>query len=196
MLYPPSLPGNVDNFPAQTTLPDDGAELEAADLNVAVEALTDRTAYLKARGFIDVYSFATDTEIAPSATVESFAATGSTYKDSAILRIDVQSCEVGDVVLVDASMPASFTGANAGSFCFLRIAATQGQGGNAPSTANLPGALMFFQGTSLYQSTTFSAEVRVTTAGTVRVFARAKTFTDKLEVLFAAKIRAVRMRRF
>jgi hypothetical protein len=35
------------------------------------------------------------------------------------------SCEVGDVVLVDASMAAGFTGANAGSFGFLRLAATQ-----------------------------------------------------------------------
>ena len=38
MLYPPNPPGNVNNFPERITLPDDGTDLKASDVNVALEA--------------------------------------------------------------------------------------------------------------------------------------------------------------
>jgi hypothetical protein len=169
MLYPQSPPGNVNNFPAQITLPDDGTDLEAADVNVALEALADRTAYLKKRlggwrpvgfnSFVNADSGETYAEYCHY--------TSSLYNDGNNPVTVSQTCEPLDVLDISAEFMVTKAGTDVGA---IRLVTTTDGG----SAVELPGA----RSQILAQDTRFRLSLSglwVAAAGIVVVKVQAKS---------------------
>jgi hypothetical protein len=130
VLYPPNPPGNVNNFPAQITLPDDGTDLKAADVNVALEALADRTAYLKTHTVLGVYTFIFDEEDVIYQKI--FSGTNYASPTAPDLTVNVPNAQAGDLILVDANFGLLLLDGGAGSVRLVAIDNALGGGSAAP----------------------------------------------------------------
>ena len=168
MLYPPSPPGNVDNFPAQIALPDDGTELKAADINVAIEALADRTAYLKTHTVLGVYTFVVDDEILVYQKV--FSSTNYTSPVAPDLTVDVPNTKAGDLLLVDASFGLQLHNGGVGN---VRLVATDNALGGG-SVAPVPGGRFGHNVENMRLPCTLMGKWTVGAAGTTRTQVQGK----------------------
>lgn len=83
--------GDETNFPASITIPSDGDTKPAASVNVALEGLADRTAYLLDRD--PAVAFHADPGLA-------FASTSATLVDVTGLTTTIGDCKVGDKLLM------------------------------------------------------------------------------------------------
>jgi hypothetical protein len=168
MLYPPNPPGNVDNFPAQITLPDDGTDLKAADVNVALEALADRTAYLKTHSILGVYTFIVDSELLIYQKV--FSGTSYASPTAPDLTVDVPNAKAGDLLLVDASFGLILLNGGAGNVRLVAIDNALGGGSVAP----IPGARFGLNVDGLRLPCTLVGKWIVGAAGATRIQVQGK----------------------
>jgi hypothetical protein len=106
--------GDPTNYPTSITIPDDGDARTAASVNAAFEGLADRTAWLADAAGGVFYKCSPDGSGTPLATYSDThetweAATVSTtpqFATDAALILAVTDCEVGDVLLIDATVAA------------------------------------------------------------------------------------------
>ncbi len=169
MLYPQSPPGNVDNFPDQITLPDDGKPLKASDVNVAFEALTDRTGYLRTHAVLGVYSFIADAEGVSyqySFTGTSYSSPTGSFGTSTNLTVEVPNTKPGDLLLLDASFGLQLGNGGNGS---VRAVAIDNALGGGSTAAPIPGARFVLNIPATHLPCTLVGAWTVAAAGTTRV---------------------------
>lgn len=102
-------------FDSSITIPDDGDDIDAASVNVAFEALADRTKYLKYLGrntIIDECSSSMPTVYANADLVETtIAATNELLANVATFNVDI---EYDDIIHFSCTFNAQVTGAGDG----------------------------------------------------------------------------------
>lgn len=83
--------GDETNFPTDVTLPSDGDPKDASSINVPLEGLADRTAWLK--DHIPQVGFHSETGLA-------FLTTSATYVDVTGLFVTLSDCKIGDKLVM------------------------------------------------------------------------------------------------
>lgn len=117
----------IDNYPTSFEEPDDNDQRDAASFGVGLEALADRTTYLRRRGIVAVETLAFDDEV--SILAENF--TTAIFADSASLVLDVENIEVGDFLCIDFCVHTLMNGAaDPNNYGKIRIKATSDWGGD------------------------------------------------------------------
>lgn len=93
-----------DAFPTSITIPSDGDARAASSVNAALEALADRTVYLKSNGFLDIWQNANNDD----ASAEQFTTTS--YVDSTAIVLTVDDCKTNDVIDIVCTTSTNQTG--------------------------------------------------------------------------------------
>src|SRR5207247_4246848 len=104
----PTSYAGANVFPASFDIPADGEFGSAASVNVAIEALGDRTVYLQNRANAPAMIYTLKLDNASDSTYPTIDAfnTGS-YVESTFVKIDVPGCAVGDHLLIEYSSQAT-----------------------------------------------------------------------------------------
>ncbi len=97
---PSAFAGDPTVFPATYLIPSDGDDRDAASVNVALEALGDRTAWLKARvsDFFEYTNSANSGGDPTSQETFSYGTIGSTWTKSTIIKVDITGCKAFDIL--------------------------------------------------------------------------------------------------
>jgi hypothetical protein len=114
-----------DTYPASADIVDDGTGRDAASVNVGLEALFDRTTYLRARGFVDDQSWHT---LAETGSGDTFPFTSTSYtpntSDPDAMSVEFENVRVGDIFHIQFSGKTFNSGASPGDTLLLAIHAT------------------------------------------------------------------------
>lgn len=101
--------GNPAAFPTDYLIPDDGESKNATSVNVALEALGDRTAYLKARAINTIAGVPQST----GPVAATFSTASATDVDITGMTLTIADCEIGDILVIQAHLQVWITN-NAG----------------------------------------------------------------------------------
>lgn len=199
--------GGANTYPANITLPSDGDVKNAASVNVPLEGLADRTAYLYARSgayrvvSVSEYAHTSLNDVpALSDTIESFT-TGS-YVAASNALVSIAGALVYDVLLVDVALTALVTDAALGA---VRAEISE----NGGSFVAMPGMRKYIQGPPIGSSVgvawvspvQLSGKIVIGVAGTsiVKLYGRYDTptggGTPTLKLILDASLRVVHLRR-
>jgi hypothetical protein len=152
-----------DTFPASLELPDDGDDRDAAGVDVPLEALADRTVYLRNVGWRRTSQWVHDSESPVASWSFNSAAYAPNTTDANAWLVTITNVRAGDVLVLDALVPLSGGASQDG---FVRFGVTQGFGsGGVEATA--PGFARIGPSASAVMS--LSTTITATTPGPVRV---------------------------
>jgi hypothetical protein len=167
---PTPYAGN-DVFPASTNLPTDLDALDAASVNVALEAVLDRTVYLRSRVPLVGSFSASSPPTFSSFNTASFVSplSGGTF--------DIAGCEVGDLILCDAFFQVELnTNTDEASF---RLIASDDVTGTPTAETQVPEARVRLIPRAGDSSSVWPASMggiwEVTAAGTTRITIQGKS---------------------
>ncbi|AUX25166.1 uncharacterized protein SOCEGT47_057100 [Sorangium cellulosum] len=151
-----------ERFPASFETVNDGSGRDAAGVNVGLEALADRTLFLRNVGFRRVAFWSYDNQ----SSFRSWAFNSTTYSPNVTFPNDwvvtVPNTRVGDIIMVDAS---AFLNADA-TFAFWKIGATDNFTGGGTEVLT-PGLVRLGGGAQMWA--TFTTLHTVAVAGTTRL---------------------------
>ena len=162
---PVNYGGNPALFPPLFQIPSDGDQRDATSVDVAIEALGDRTAYLKDRAVVATYYDQDDIDFGGAEPFATYVAVGYTYV--APISSLVTTCRVGDGLLINFKSSVIMNDPGAGG---LRLATTQDFGGAAVNAA-IPGSSIRVTNNGMVytRAVSMSARVIIGTAGDCRV---------------------------
>lgn len=189
----------ADSFPATFEGPDDGDGRDAAGVEVGLEALADRTQWLRNHGVSNRLAVYHDGDPGPDGGAVftwNDLGTGPVFQDSTIY-VDIASCLAGDRLSIDFS--GSFRAINiVADFSYARMIAIEDQGG-ANTYRLLDGFIVMHAaiGTDYFAGAAHSTYHEVITPGTVRMMLEASvldTSGNQLDLLAGWSIRVTRVR--
>jgi len=188
---------NGGSFANLIPAPEDDEDVDGASVQqVAIAAANqDKFLYDEIANLIDVFEYTFDDET-PGIYIEFVGAAGS-YADSSTAKVDIPSCAVGDILLIDASTTIIYAVGSPPQDAYLRMAVVEDVTGT-PTTTPLDGAKAYLPaGGSATYPVSFTASFVVANVGDARVVYQGK-FTnlgDSIKLGYhAARVRVVRVR--
>jgi hypothetical protein len=190
--------GGTDTFPATAEIPDDSDPRDAASVTVPLEALFDRTYYLKRRGILGTYIAAADDET--GSVGQSFTNHAAWTDGASGFYINIPGAVVGDILLIDCAFGSRFDSTDPTHFGKFRLYIEDNREGT-PVPATPAGAFVRLDGNAdhaniLFQRSIVSRHV-VAAAGSTRVNIQGRVThsgdTVSVDMTYAMRVTHVRI---